>query len=276
MKKRKLFLPLVAVSAAVAAVLTFSYTIAYFVDTDQKENIITIGNVEITLRETSFNEAYTSDKPFVASAGSVIPKNPTIQNTGTNDEYVFIKVAVPKKTVTLLEESGTNKGKPYTNYATSPQSTEIFKIIADGVTGGAAKADIINETGNNLLTSPEYIFSYNKGDKDTSKEGWLYLGRDFNNSNENYYYFGYNKKMLKKSGNTIDETVPLFDRIQLKSFIDQELNNYDADIKITAYGIQADNLEITDLPEGEGIMTLEKVNAVYGIVQRKQVMNSGS
>ena len=276
MKKRKVFLPLVAVSAAVAAVLTFSFTIAYFVDTDQKENIITIGNVEITLRETSFNEAYTSDKPFVASAGSVIPKNPTIQNTGTNDEYVFIKVAVPKKTVTLLEEKGSNKGKPYTNYATSPQSAEIFKIIADGVDNGAAKADIINETGNNLLTPPEYIFSYNKGDSANSKEGWLYLGRNFNNSNENYYYFGYNKKMLKKSGITIDETVPLFDKIQLKSFIDQELNDYDADIKITAYGIQADNLEITGLPDGEGIMTLEKVNAVYGIVQRKQVMNSGS
>ena len=76
-------------------------------------------------------------------------------------------------------------------------------------------------------------------------EGWVYLERVATGEREDVYYFGYHRKLSPG-----DETVTLFDQVQLKSFIDGEVSSYTGGedpvpftIDVTCYGIQAENLD---------------------------------
>ena len=39
-----------------------------------------------------------------------VPKNPAVSNVGTNDVYVFVKISVPVKNVTMVGDDGTKDG----------------------------------------------------------------------------------------------------------------------------------------------------------------------
>ena len=274
-------------------------TVAYLTDMERGINIITIGNVQLELSEPSYTE-----NSKVLSAGDSVVKNPILQNTGTKDEYVFIEVAVPKRNVTLLYEQDTTIGegneavthKEGTPVATT-QSEEIYKIIADGVENGATVQNLVDndELGTNPPVpnaKPQLDFSYNKGNNagNEKKEGWIYLTRELdktvNDLTYDYYYFGYNKKLLrdtnkgKKDNNDQplppsvgSVTVPLFDRVQLKSFIDEEIpntkSNEETKILIKGYGIQADSLggALNNLSDFLDKATLDKI---FNIVKEKK------
>jgi len=229
-----------------------------------------------------------------AVPGQIFPKNPALTNTGKNDEYVFLEVSMPLEEVQMLYEqeitftktdteisdvsdytktsyeSGTKKG--------SESLQEIFRTIAD--TNGE-KISIDNQT---------FDFSYHAGNATT--EGWIFLEvsdtteRDFTSSEEKHYrkyLFGYNQKLegdISNTSETPSSTIALFDKIQLKSFIDEKIlgaekddmneekNRYESkleEIKINAYGIQADNLSLT---LGE-FLTQAQLNQIYDIAKQK-------
>ena len=263
MKKVKTIVPIALACTTIIAFFSLGATISYLTDAEAKDNIITIGKVALEIDEPSYE-----DSKIVAAGGSVT-KNPVITNTGTKDEYVFFRVGVPKRNVTLLYEVATiknektyNEGTPtLNNYDENgniiKKNDEIYKIIADGVNGTtptAVSAELGSSDNAEPNSEPQLYFYYNKGvdSSNNSKEGWIYLKRELNQPTSgtetnkyDYYYFGYNKKLAKEK-----KTVSLFDRIQLKSFIDEEVNSKDDDkplneetqITIDAYGIQADSL----------------------------------
>ena len=269
MKKVKTILPIALACTTIIAFFSLGATISYLTDAEAKDNIITIGKVALEIDEPSYE-----DSKIVAAGGSVT-KNPVITNIGTKDEYVFFRVGVPKRNVTLLYEAHTEigdnpkriyeEGTPtennrtlddnYNTTAIVQKSDEIYKIIADGVNGTTSTAVSAELTDNGEpKASPQLDFYYNKGvdSSNNVKEGWIYLKRELNQPTSgtdagkyDYYYFGYNKKLAKEK-----KTVSLFDRIQLKSFIDEEVNskddykplNEETQITIDAYGIQADSL----------------------------------
>ena len=267
-------------------------TVAYLTDTEAGVNVITIGNVGLVLTEPK----YKDNK--ILSAGSSLEKNPILTNSGTKDEFVFIEVAVPKRTVTLLYEDTTGGDNPHkegtpVNVEGTALLEEIYKMIADGVEAKGITAVNLTDSGElgtnpeEPNTKPQLDFSYNKGSNDNDagaeKEGWIYLTRKVNQEvtekvngedkpfTYDYYYFGYNKK-LSKDGHT----VPLFDRVQLKSFIDEEINstpslkeNEATEILITGYGIQADSLGISGL-DIEGFQDKEMLNKIFNIVKNKK------
>ena len=257
-------------------------TVAYLTDTEAGVNVITIGNVGLVLTEPK----YKDNK--ILSAGSSLEKNPILTNSGTKDEFVFIEVAVPKRTVTLLYEDDNphKEGTPVNVEGTA--SEEIYKMIADGVAAKGITAVNLTDSGElgtnpeDPKTKPQLDFSYNKGDSTNEDEnertaGWIYLSRELNKPDGDvpkydYYYFGYNKKLEGKTGYTI----PLFDRVQLKSFIDEEINstpgpkeNEATEILITGYGIQADSLGISGL-DIEGFQDKEMLNKIFNIVKNKK------
>lgn len=293
--KRKLILPVALAFGVIMLFMLLGGTVAYLTDTEKGVNVITIGKVGLVLTEPS----YTDGK--VLSAGGSVVKNPLLTNSGTKDEFVFIEVAVPKRNVTLLYEEETtivegNDAKIYkegtptvNNYndesSIIKKSDEIYKIIADGRTGGAVATYIVDGNYSELgtdtsdpKTKPQLDFSYNKGSNtsDAEKEGWIYLSRevdktvgtDDNELTYDYYYFGYNKKLSSDHS-----TIPLFDRIQLKSFIDEEIKGSEANeetkILITGYGIQADSLGISDL-NTEAFQDKEMLNKIFNIVKQKK------
>lgn len=258
MKKHKKILLAAVGLLTVMVLVSLGLTMSFLTDVEVADNIITIGNVNLKLDEGAFEDSK------VIAAGGVLPKAPKIINTGSRDEFVFMRVAVPKKNVTLLYEhnEGTHKtGEKIDGY---PKITEIFKVIADG----SNKTDISDND------PPDVVFSYNKGS--TSADGWVYLKKDTlteGGKEFDTYYFGYNKRLISGSDAAKAESVTLFDKIQLKSFIDEQLKDATVDVGIKAYGIQADELNIDGLNDSfRGNLNDTQVGKVFEIVERKQVI----
>ncbi|MGN0537339.1 MAG: hypothetical protein ACI4M3_05140 [Acutalibacteraceae bacterium] len=168
----------------------------------------------------------------VMYSNSIIPKDPMIINTGDNPEYVYMLVTLPIEKVTLLDENGQK-------FSDTPQDNEIFNLISNAE--------------NTLI---ENNISYDNN--------WIFLGTY---TNTNTYIFAYNKVLAKS-----EKTSTLFDKIQLKSFIEGETDeNAVENIGIKACGIQSDNLMGVDLPTDTD--TLEelktKLKSIYNICARQ-------
>ena len=251
MKKRIIPVVAAAILIAAASALIFMLTNSYLIDKEAADNIITIGNIKAEIEEGSFNESST----YPLDAGTVVDKSPSVKNTGVNDEYVFLKVTVPKKEVTFLQEDGVNKGKK----DGVKRKAELFKMLTDS--DGTA------------ISGTDISFSYHANASD--KAGWLLIKRDTSGADSDTFIFGYNKKLKAGSDGSGESTVTLFDKVQLKSFIDEELTGNEAgltvDVKCAA--LQADNLEITGLSDSyDGYLTEPQIRDIYSIVYNKQVM----
>lgn len=88
MKKKILALSMVACLAATAVV---GGTLAYFTDTDQADNVFTVGNVSIDLTEPNWDAQGAVDAPE-AYPGEALAKDPTITNDGKNPCFVRISI----------------------------------------------------------------------------------------------------------------------------------------------------------------------------------------
>lgn len=248
MKKRRILI--IAAAAACAVTLVVVGVIrAYFTEVEVKENKITIGNISINLTEGDFDP----DTTYPVVPGSVVNKAPKIANDGNRDEFVFMTVTVPKAQVTLLYESGTNKGNPKTNLAeNTPQ--QLFRLVAEPTDPNTA-LQVPSVSGRDI------DFSYHSGSN--TVDGWVLLASDTTGTDSDLYVFGYNKKMLPA-----DETVTLFDKVQLKSFIDGEKKD-GVTIGVKGYGIQADYLRGTNVDFTKAHYSAADLNEIYSIVRNK-------
>lgn len=248
MKKRRILI--IAAAAACAVTLVVVGVIrAYFTEVEVKENKITIGNISINLTEGDFDP----DTTYPVVPGSVVNKAPKIANDGNRDEFVFMTVTVPKAQVTLLYESGTNKGNPKTNLAeNTPQ--QLFRLVAEPTDPNTA-LQVPSVSGRDI------DFSYHSGSN--TVDGWVLLASDTTGTDSDLYVFGYNKKMLPA-----DETVTLFDMVQLKSFIDGEKKD-GVTIGVKGYGIQADYLRGTNVDFTKAHYSAADLNEIYSIVRNK-------
>ena len=92
---------IVAMCATVAlAALAVGGTLAYFTDTEVKENTFTIGNVDITLTEPAWDDEGKAQAETVYP-GEPLAKDPTVENVGANPCFVRIEV-------TGLDQFGAN------------------------------------------------------------------------------------------------------------------------------------------------------------------------
>ena len=88
MKKKITAICLVVALAATAIV---GGTLAYFTDRDEKANVLTVGNVEITLTEPNWDTTGSVDAED-AYPGEPLAKDPTVENVGANPCFVRVKV----------------------------------------------------------------------------------------------------------------------------------------------------------------------------------------
>lgn len=88
MKKKILALMLVVSMLAVAVL---SGTLAYFTDTDEAENVFTVGNVDIEIEEPNWKPD-NSDKLENIVPGVSYDKDPQVKNVGSNPAYVRMTV----------------------------------------------------------------------------------------------------------------------------------------------------------------------------------------
>ena len=113
MKNRKLLVA--ATSTALVAVVGIGATLAYFTDSDDATNVVTMGHVDINLTEASTDEKATEVIPEEGITfdnvmpGDDIEKIPTITlEDGSRDAWVRMKMQV-----TPTEENGIAQDKLY-------------------------------------------------------------------------------------------------------------------------------------------------------------------
>lgn len=88
-KKKILSISVAAILAVTAAV---GGTLAFFTDTQSKENVITVGNVKIDLTEPQWDATGSKEAEDVYP-GEALAKDPTVKNVGTNPCFVRISVS---------------------------------------------------------------------------------------------------------------------------------------------------------------------------------------
>lgn len=90
MMKKKTVLT-AALALAVTSILAVGGSLAYFTDTDDKENTFTLGDVDIKLEENFEQES----KLYPGEEKDAVTKEVTVKNIGSEDAYVRVHIAVP-------------------------------------------------------------------------------------------------------------------------------------------------------------------------------------
>lgn len=90
MMKKKLALT-TALAVAVTSILVVGGSLAYFTDTDSKENVFTVGDVDIRLDE----EFIPDSKLYPGEEKDAVKKEVDVTNTGSEDAFVRVHIAVP-------------------------------------------------------------------------------------------------------------------------------------------------------------------------------------
>ena len=128
---------LVAVALLLCLVLLIGGISAYFTDkTETLSNTYTIGNIEIELTEPGWVAANAQG----IMPGDVLVKDPTVQNTGSSDAYVFVKVSIPTGISRTVET-----GKVTYVYAYS-SGTELTAVAPNGTATLFNKVRFVNPT----------------------------------------------------------------------------------------------------------------------------------
>ncbi len=245
----------------IALLCLFQFTSAYFIDKETAVNVIKIGRISVELEEN-----FTS--PENTLPGRIFDKAPKLKNIGTKDEFVFLEVTVPKESVTLLNETE-NIGK----IRKETGLYEIFRMIA---TYGTDETEMKIPNTQFDTTSPESKFDYDidfsyhapvtgNPDAEEIKAGWILIKAN-STEKSNSYVFAYNKKLSPNM-----ETVELFDRVQLKSFINEEVTGEQV-IGVKPYAIQAEGLNATGLSEeckNNAIANENDLKIIYQVIQNK-------
>lgn len=146
MKKR---LTLICTAVALVAVLIVGGALAMFTDTETATNVVTIGNLDITLDETSYHSDGTAGERtpgthnYAIMPGCNYIKDPQIHNIGDNPAWVRVNIAVSSENkelekaiqeylASMMETSSHWKGKDGKYYATSVLNTgntvEVFTM----------------------------------------------------------------------------------------------------------------------------------------------------
>lgn len=207
MKKKKTIIILLAAVLSVFALISYG-VLAFFMHKDEVVNTITVGKVSIALYEDKYPGNANSDVNNMLPY-TEIDKNPKVENTGTTSAYVFLKVSVPVEEITEVSADGTKGDK---------KAQEIFYLKTD-------------KTLQTTLINSFYT------------DNWIELndeesGTDYKAGTVRTYIFGY-----KKALSVGKQTDVLFDKVQLKNFIENEiLSGSDLHIDIQALGIQSEYL----------------------------------
>ena len=89
MKKK---LTLIITAATLAALVAIGAPLAWFTDSKEVTNVVTMGNVKIALTEPIFEADNENNTIENVLPNQPIVKDPTIENVGKNDAYIRAKI----------------------------------------------------------------------------------------------------------------------------------------------------------------------------------------
>ena len=246
-------------------------TLAYLTDNETHTNTFTVGEVKINLLEPSWDQADRNSDGVPDTAEDMVPnqeilKDPYVENQGDNGSLVFLRVTVPVKDVTHIADNGLPaktwntdgsiastyaRGEDFTTLPHKPQELFFFKKASDAVqvhknnfnTSASWKTDADNSYWIELTDQEKFTYDLGGGSTKT----------DYNVANQivgqRVYVFGYNRVLNPRDtdsvdgANIYDKTEPLFDKVQLKNILENEVASTQLqNIKVEALAIQADSV----------------------------------
>nr|WP_294525156.1 hypothetical protein [uncultured Blautia sp.] len=108
------------VAAGLGVCVIASGTSAYLKNTvGEVQNVITVGDIKAVLEEPHWNP----EKKTYLHPGESTEKDPIVKNTGLNDEYAFLEICIPKRTIAIIDDS--------TKIKTDKESRELFTFEAE-------------------------------------------------------------------------------------------------------------------------------------------------
>lgn len=115
---------MICLAAAAASLTVFGaaaiVTNAFLAKTiNELDNVITPGSVKIMLTEPEWNRETAED----LLPEAVTAKDPTVTNVGENDAWVFLRVDVPVRSISVVDTETKRKRER--------QETELFSFVAD-------------------------------------------------------------------------------------------------------------------------------------------------
>ncbi len=218
------------------AAVSVGASVAYLTDSQTVTNTFTFGKVQVELTEPG----YTPDDHTPRVPNEEIPKDPTVANTGSNDEIVFVRFDIPMAKVKLADANGTVQENE------SPQ--ELFEFRAD------------------------------RGTYCSVNNGWVQIQAqevdedDDGTADYMSYIYGYEDVVKAKAGTeSATDVPPVFNFIRLANVVEGQLEEEKMHVPVSAYAIQADflqNTDHTDLNDNIVVgnkMTIETLTQIYGI-----------
>jgi hypothetical protein len=244
MNKKKVIATVTA--CGLVAAMSVGGALAYLTDNEAHTNVVQMsGNIRIDLVEEHWDTTDTDSDGVPDKAEKVVPnqeisKDPKVINTGENPTFVFLRMTVPVKDVTRVTDNGTLVRKDNSDVAIVDQTTgakkyhepqELFFF----------KRGLTTATNGDAITLHENHFN----------DGWVRLDRQFNTDTtvagaydmntavgQAVYVFGWKDVLVPRN-----ETATLYDKIQIKNIIEQEVaSDQIQNIRLEAFGIQSDNL----------------------------------
>lgn len=111
------------------AIIAVSSTFAYFIDRATVTNRFTVGDIKVELTEPNWDE----ENAKLITPNKTMTKDPKVTNTGHNDEFVFLKVVVPRADIKTASDDGTaieSKVQDLFSYDVN----ENWKLVKEDVT----------------------------------------------------------------------------------------------------------------------------------------------
>ena len=263
-KKLKNILALSSI-ATLVAVGGVGLTLAYFTDGETVDNVFTVGDVNIEGLEKNYPGNDSNDvKSMVAN--KEVAKDPQVDNKGISDAVAFITVDSPMENITVIGDNGA--------VVTAKSINEIywFKDSADGASAHANNFD----SGWQELTGKEMYVKIAANGAETKVEqadlATTYAGLEANEILVKRYVFGY--KTLLQGSNTTDGSAqttankistPLFDKIQLKNTLENEIDKDTEKVRVRYFAIQGSQIyeSGTDLTTTLDATNLGKIYDVF-------------
>lgn len=275
MNKKTKRVALTATACGLVAALGVGASLAYMTDAEQAVNTFTVGNVGIELLEANYpgNDA-DAVKDLVPN--QEVAKDPKIVNRKVNDAVVFMTVDSPMENVSLVSDNGATAAKAI-------QEIFYFKDETDGIN---AHENNFDNAWTELTDKKMYVKIAANGTETAVAEADL--ADAFANLTEgdhivNRYVFAYNTEIQGSSTHdgdaqtvgTNDVTSTLFEKIQLKNILENEIDLMTEFIQVRGYAIQADNIVLSDGEAADWSADADKAE-VYDIYIRQNSAGTGN
>lgn len=192
------------IALAMMLVVLIGGVMAYFTSTDSVKNTFAVGKVKIDLAEPNWVA------PTNITPNQAIIKDPQIKNIGANDAYVFLKVTVPKASVSTVAQDGT------------VSEAAVHQLL-----------QLNNVTNKNAVWSGT----------DSINSTWVQVGEKTTTDDAYVYVFAYGSAQACTKLAKDATTSNLFDSVTFINAAEgQSLEGKSLDINIEAFGIQTDNI----------------------------------